>query len=67
MFSQADIQFHADRIRDDGYTVIERAVDPTLVQGLTDALQRIEREHSLKPAKTSFEGFNTLRINNLLT
>jgi ectoine hydroxylase-related dioxygenase (phytanoyl-CoA dioxygenase family) len=67
MLSDADIQFHADRIRDDGYAVIERAVDPALVQGLKDALQRIEREHSLKPARTSFEGFNTLRINNLLT
>ena len=31
------------------------------------ALQRIEREHRLGPARTSFEGFKTVRINNLLT
>ena len=67
MLSEADVQVHADRVRDDGYTVIERAVDPALVQRLKDALLRIEREHNLEPAKTSFEGFKTLRINNLLT
>jgi hypothetical protein len=51
MLSQADIQFHADRIRNVGYTVVERAVDPARVEGLKDALQRIEREHNLEPAK----------------
>ena len=67
MLTEADIQSHADRIRDDGYTVIERAAGPDLVEGLKQALQRIEREHNLGPAKTSFEGFKTVRINNLLT
>ncbi len=38
-----------------------------LVEGLKQALERIEREHHLGPAKTSFEGFKTVRINNLLT
>ena len=33
MLTDADIQFHADKIRDDGYTVIERAADPDLVEG----------------------------------
>ena len=32
MLTEADIQLHADRIRDDGYTVIERAADPDLVE-----------------------------------
>ena len=63
----AKIQSHAERIRDDGYTVIERAASPELVEGLKQALLRIEREHNLRPAKTSFEGFKTVRINNLLT
>ena len=67
MLTDADIQSHADRIRDDGYTVIERAADPELVEGLKQALERIEREHDLGYAKTSFEGFKTVRINNLLT
>ncbi len=67
MLSEADIQSHADRIRNDGYTVLERAVDSELVEGLKDAQLRIEREHDLGYAKTSFEGFKTVRINNLLT
>jgi ectoine hydroxylase-related dioxygenase (phytanoyl-CoA dioxygenase family) len=67
MLTDADIQLHADKIRDDGYTVIERAADPALVEGLKQALERTEREHGLGYAKTSFEGFKTVRINNLLT
>ena len=67
MLTDADIQLHADQIRDDGYTVIERAADPTLVEGLQQALERTEHEHGLGYAKTSFEGFKTVRINNLLT
>ncbi|NVN85643.1 MAG: phytanoyl-CoA dioxygenase family protein [Rhodopseudomonas sp.] len=67
MLGEADIDSHAARIRDDGYTVIERAVDPALVEALKAALLRIERDHNLGPAKTSFEGFKTVRINNLLT
>ena len=67
MLTEADIQLHADKIRDDGYTVIERAADPALVEGLKAALERTEREHGFGYAKTSFEGFKTVRINNLLT
>jgi ectoine hydroxylase-related dioxygenase (phytanoyl-CoA dioxygenase family) len=67
MLSEAAIQSHAQHVRDDGYCVIERAIDPELVDGLRTALERIEREYNLGPAKTSFEGFKTLRINNLLT
>jgi ectoine hydroxylase-related dioxygenase (phytanoyl-CoA dioxygenase family) len=67
MLTDADIQVHADKIRDDGYTVIERAADPDLVEGLKQALERTEREHGLGNVRTSFEGFKTVRINNLLT
>jgi hypothetical protein len=67
MFTDPDIQLHADKIRDDGYTVIERAAEADLVEGLKQALERIEREHGFGCAKTSFEGFKTVRINNLLT
>jgi ectoine hydroxylase-related dioxygenase (phytanoyl-CoA dioxygenase family) len=67
MLSEVEIVRHAGRIRDDGFTVIENAADPALVRGLIAAVERIEREHDLKAAKTSFEGFKTLRVNNLLT
>ena len=67
MPGEIDVQFHADKIRDDGYTVIERAVAADLVEGLKQALLRTERDHGLGYATTSFEGFKTVRINNLLT
>src|ERR1700759_2670800 len=67
MPGEIDVQLHAGRIRDDGYTVIERAAAPDLVEGLKQALLRTEHEHGLGYAKTSFEGFKTVRINNLLT
>ena len=67
MLSEAEIASHADRIRNDGYTVLERVVAPQLVEDLKAAVERIERDHNLGLAKTSFEGFKTLRINNLLT
>ena len=67
MLTEAQVQAHADRIRDDGYTVIENAASAPLVDGLKRALDRIEREHDLGYAKTSFEGYKTVRINNLLT
>ena len=67
MLTEAAIASHAAKIRDDGFTVIEGAASPALVEGLKQAVERIEREHDLGPAKTSFEGFKTLRINNLLT
>src|SRR6187455_2102652 len=67
MLTEAQVQAHADKIRDDGFTVIESAASPELVEGLITALRRIEREHHLGPARTSFEGFKTVRINNLLT
>jgi Phytanoyl-CoA dioxygenase (PhyH) len=64
---EADIQSHSNRIRDDGFTVIEHAASSELVEGLKEALLRTERDHHLGYAKTSFEGFKTVRINNLLT
>src|SRR4051812_20993705 len=34
MLTEAELQLHAGKIRDDGYTVIERAADDDLVEGL---------------------------------
>src|SRR5439155_1416992 len=67
MLDEADVQSHANKIRDDGFTVIERAASPELIERLKQALVRTERDHHLGYAKTSFEGLKTVRINNLLT
>jgi ectoine hydroxylase-related dioxygenase (phytanoyl-CoA dioxygenase family) len=62
----ASIDTHVQRIREDGYTILKRAVPDDIVTGLMAALERTERGHGLGYAKTSFEGLKTLRINNLL-
>ncbi len=67
MLTEGSIAAHAARIRDDGYTIIEGAADEELVEALKQAIERIERDRHLGTARTSFEGFKTLRINNLLT
>jgi ectoine hydroxylase-related dioxygenase (phytanoyl-CoA dioxygenase family) len=60
------IQRHAAQIREAGYTVLDDAVEPNAIARLVSALDAIEREHRHGFAKTTFEGLNTVRINNLL-
>ncbi len=57
---------HVARIRRDGYTIVENAIEPGLIDELNAALQRLERELDAKPAMNGFEGHKTVRIYNLL-
>ncbi len=57
---------HKARIDRDGYTVLERVIDPELVDALAEDLVRLERFYGVKPADNGFEGTNTVRIYNLL-
>ncbi|MDB5433840.1 MAG: Phytanoyl-CoA dioxygenase [Phenylobacterium sp.] len=57
---------HVEAIRRDGYTIVEDAIAPDLVDGLNEALARLERDLSAKPAGNGFEGCRTVRIYNLL-
>ncbi len=57
---------HIERVRRDGYTIIEGAIAPDLIDILNDALARLERELNAKPAGNGFEGERTVRIYNLL-
>lgn len=50
----------------DGYVVLPEIIAKPQVIALTEALLRVEAEHSFGYAKTSFEGLKTVRINNLL-
>ena len=61
-----DIGTHIARVRADGYTIVENAIAPDLIDDLNDALQRLERELDAKPAMNGFEGHRTVRIYNLL-
>jgi len=62
----AQIEDHAQRIATDGYTILEGALEPDLVDALSDDLLDLERAFSVEPAGNSFEGAETIRIYNLL-
>ena len=57
---------HVERVRRDGYTIVENAIAPDLIEALSDALARLERDLAIKPAMNGFEGHHTVRIYNLL-
>jgi len=61
-----DVEAHAKRVAEDGYTIIEGAIEPDLVAALEEDLLRIERERGIVPASNDFEGRRTVRIYNLL-
>jgi len=63
---EADRARHVEAIRRDGYTIVEDAIARDLVEGLVEALARLERELDAKPAGNGFEGHRTVRIYNLL-
>jgi ectoine hydroxylase-related dioxygenase (phytanoyl-CoA dioxygenase family) len=53
-------------VRRDGFTIVENAIEPALIEALGAALERLERERSIGPAMNGFEGHRTVRIYNLL-
>jgi ectoine hydroxylase-related dioxygenase (phytanoyl-CoA dioxygenase family) len=62
----AAVTNHVARIGRDGYTVIEDAIEPGLVDTLAEDLLRLERAYAITPARNSFEGTRTVRVYNLL-
>jgi len=63
---EATARGHVERVRTQGYTIVEEAIEPGLVEALNAALIRLERDLGAGPAANSFEGLNTVRIYNLL-
>jgi ectoine hydroxylase-related dioxygenase (phytanoyl-CoA dioxygenase family) len=61
-----DTARHVEAIARDGFTIVENAIAPDLVDALAEALARLERELGAKPAMNGFEGHRTVRIYNLL-
>ena len=61
-----DAREHIAEIAEQGYTIVEGAIEPDLVDGLHDDLLRLERDLGIVPAKNDFEGERTVRIYNLL-
>ena len=61
-----DVDAHAARIARDGYTILENAIEPSLVDALATDMLRLERQLQVGPARNDFEGTCTVRIYNLL-
>lgn len=57
---------HVARIDVDGYTIVEKAIEPDLVREIRDAIRRLERELHVEPKGTAAEGHATRRMYNLL-
>jgi ectoine hydroxylase-related dioxygenase (phytanoyl-CoA dioxygenase family) len=66
MLDPQAIEAHLKRIQDDGFTIIENAIDHGLLDAIGADLERLEVEHGIKPASNVFEGLRTVRIYNLL-
>jgi ectoine hydroxylase-related dioxygenase (phytanoyl-CoA dioxygenase family) len=61
-----DVAARIAAVERDGFTLIEDAIEPDLVDELLDTLDRLVIELDVHPAGNRFEGGNTLRIYNLL-
>ena len=57
---------HVAAIAKDGYTIVENAIAPELVDRLVGAIDELHASLSVSPATNIFEGVNTLRVYNLL-
>jgi ectoine hydroxylase-related dioxygenase (phytanoyl-CoA dioxygenase family) len=60
------LEWHVDAIARDGYTILDGAIEPALVDALAADLLRLEDAFRVVPAGNSFEGAHTIRIYNLL-
>lgn len=61
-----ELEQHLKAIETDGYTIVENAIQPSLVDALNDALASLEAELGITPGANRFEGHHTVRIYNLL-
>jgi ectoine hydroxylase-related dioxygenase (phytanoyl-CoA dioxygenase family) len=61
-----DLDAHRQRIAEDGFTILERVIEPEMIDDLAADLLRLERKYDVKPARNAFEGTRTVRIYNLL-
>jgi ectoine hydroxylase-related dioxygenase (phytanoyl-CoA dioxygenase family) len=61
-----DVELHVKEVAEQGYTIIEDAIEPALVDALDADLRGLEQFLDVQPSPNSFEGHHTLRIYNLL-
>jgi ectoine hydroxylase-related dioxygenase (phytanoyl-CoA dioxygenase family) len=61
-----DLTSHHQQLVDDGYTIVENAIEPGLIDALLSDVRRLESELDRRPADNRFEGNRTTRTYNLL-
>ena len=61
-----NVDVHVTEVAEQGYTIVENAIEPALVDELNESLRRLEQFLDVQPAPNSFEGHSTLRVYNLL-
>ena len=66
LLSPTETAEHVGRIAEQGYTIVEDAIEPDLLDEIAETLDRLERDNAVVPASNSFEGTRTVRIYNLL-
>ena len=66
VLSPEEIARHVARIAEQGYTILERVIEPALLDALTASLSTLEQLLDARPAGNVFEGTRTVRIYNLL-
>lgn len=66
MTSPSTTEEHVARIAKEGYTILEDAIAPELVDRLVAAIDELHASLSVSPATNIFEGTSTLRVYNLL-
>ena len=68
MTGDAELDAHAERIAAgaQGFTVLDCALEPELVDAIHADLQRLEPEIGVGPSDNFFEGLATTRMYNLL-
>ncbi|MGH8982966.1 MAG: phytanoyl-CoA dioxygenase family protein [Acidimicrobiia bacterium] len=66
MGESRSVAAHAERIARDGFTILERVIEPELVDAIGADLLGLEERYEVVPADNSFEGTRTVRIYNLL-
>jgi len=62
----SELERHVEEIDRRGYTIVEGAIEPTLVDAIDASLIELEHRLRIVPGANAFEGHRTIRIYNLL-
>ena len=62
----ATLSGYLDRIEEQGYCIVENAIDPDLIKEVTNSVAHLEEEFDVQPRGNRAEGFATKRMYNLL-